>query len=327
MVHAVVAVIAMIFMLMISGALMLFSDYMKAALYIKVFFLNLIWFIVATGFKEYDVYYPDVFGNKWLNFLLMATAFMLLTFEISRFVKLRNAVLLTVGTVTHMFIALMIVNFCGGMPGWAVSVYLTISSCIIFGIHLAAIYGGKNTEAGGFVSRALAGILMMPAPFLITSGCMLTLSSNNDKIINTMPLKDFIQQVYVMEYFGRKSRGVKRELVHLGDLLEIAADIRCGIVPVERDSDLESLDIRNGLAVFLDVRESEDVSVALLEQSALYGIVVISVCELEAEIAALLVPGDLDHGLICSFAGSAIPDLSILELSLVSFGTVFVDLV
>ena len=196
MVHAVVAVIAIIFLLMIYGALMLFSDYMKAALYIKVFFLNLIWFIVATGFKEYDVYYPDVFGNKWLNFLLMATAFMLLTFEISRFVKLRNAVLLTVGTVTHMFIALMIVNFCGGMPGWAVSVYLTISSCIIFGIHLAAIYGGKNTEAGGFVSRALAGILMMPAPFLITSGCMLTLSSNNEKIINTMPLKDFIQQVY-----------------------------------------------------------------------------------------------------------------------------------
>ena len=196
MVYAVVAVIAMIFLLMLYGALMLFTDYIKAAPYIKVMFLNLVWFMISTGYKEYDIYYPSVFGNKWFNLLLMTVAFMLLTFEISKFVKLRNALIISTGAVTHLIVASLILNFCGGLPGWAAAVYLTVSSLIVLGIHLSAIYGGKNTVAGNFFSRVLAGLVMMPAPFIITSTCLLALSSDNKNVIDTMPLGEFIERVY-----------------------------------------------------------------------------------------------------------------------------------
>ena len=196
MVYAVVAVIAMIFLLMLYGALMLFTDYIKAAPYIKVMFLNLVWFMISTGYKEYDIYYPSVFGNKWFNLLLMTVAFMLLTFEISKFIKLRNALIISTGAVTHLIVASLILNFCGGLPGWAAAVYLTVSSLIVLGIHLSAIYGGKNTVAGNFFSRVLAGLVMMPAPFIITSTCLLALSSDNKNVIDTMPLGEFIERVY-----------------------------------------------------------------------------------------------------------------------------------
>ena len=196
MVYAVVAVIAMIFLLMLYGALMLFTDYIKAAPYIKVMFLNLVWFMISTGYKEYDIYYPSVFGNKWFNLLLMTVAFMLLTFEISKFIKLRNALIISTGAVTHLIVASLILNFCGGLPGWAAAVYLTVSSLIVLGIHLSAIYGGKNTVAGNFFSRVLAGLVMMPAPFIITSTCLLALSSDNKNVIDTMPLREFIERVY-----------------------------------------------------------------------------------------------------------------------------------
>ena len=195
MVYAVVAVIAMIFLLMLYGALMLFTDYIKAAPYIKVMFLNLVWFMISTGYKEYDIYYPSVFGNKWFNLLLMTVAFMLLTFEISKFIKLRNALIISTGAVTHLIVASLILNFCGGLPGWAAAVYLTVSSLIVLGIHLSAIYGGKNTVAGNFFSRVLAGLVMMPAPFIITSTCLLALSSDNKNVIDTMPLGEFIERV------------------------------------------------------------------------------------------------------------------------------------
>ena len=196
MVYAVVAVIAMIFLLMLYGALMLFTDYIKAAPYIKVMFLNFVWFMISTGYKEYDIYYPSVFGNKWFNLLLMTVAFMLLTFEISKFIKLRNALIISTGAVTHLIVASLILNFCGGLPGWAAAVYLTVSSLIVLGIHLSAIYGGKNTVAGNFFSRVLAGLVMMPAPFIITSTCLLALSSDNKNVIDTMPLGEFIERVY-----------------------------------------------------------------------------------------------------------------------------------
>ncbi|MBO4511032.1 MAG: DnaJ domain-containing protein [Lachnospiraceae bacterium] len=196
MVHAVIAVIAMIFLLIFYGALMLFTDYIKAAPYFKVMLLNCAWFMIATGYKEYDLYYPTVFENKWFNLLLMTSAFMLLIFEISKFVKLRNALVISTGAITHLIVASLILNFCGGLPGWAVAVYLTVSSLIVLGIHLSAIYGGKNTAPGNFFSRVLAGIVMMPAPFVITSTCLLALSSDSKKVIETMPLGEFIERVY-----------------------------------------------------------------------------------------------------------------------------------
>ena len=138
----------------------------------------------SSRYKEYDIYYPSVFGNKWFNLLLMTVAFMLLTFEISKFIKLRNALIISTGAVTHLIVASLILNFCGGLPGWAAAVYLTVSSLIVLGIHLSAIYGGKNTVAGNFFSRVLAGLVMMPAPFIITSTCLLALSSDNKNVID-----------------------------------------------------------------------------------------------------------------------------------------------
>ena len=196
MVNAVIAVIAMIFLLIFYGALMLFTDYIKTAPYIKVLLLNCVWFMIATSYKEYDIYYPTVFGNKWFNLLLMTLAFMLLIFEISKFAKLRNALVISTGAITHLIVATLILNFCGGLPGWAAAVYLTVSSLIVFGIHLSAIYGGKNTEPGNFFSRVLAGLVMMPAPFIITITCLLSLSSDNSQVIETMPLGEFIERVY-----------------------------------------------------------------------------------------------------------------------------------
>ena len=196
MVYAVVAVVAMVFMLMLYGALMLFTDYIKSALYIKLQFLNLVWFMVSTGYKEYDIYYPTVFDNKWFNFILMAAAFLLIALEVSKLVKLRNALVISTGAATHLICAAMVLNFCKGLPGWAAAVYFTVSSCIVLGIHLSAIYGAKNTAPGGFVSRFLAGLLMMPGPFIITSVGLLSLSSNNDRVIDTMPFDEFIQRVY-----------------------------------------------------------------------------------------------------------------------------------
>ena len=145
MVYAVIAVIIMIFMLLLYGALMLFSDYIKVALYVKAIFINFVWFVVATSYKKYDIYYPSVFDNKWFNFLLMTVAIILIVFEISRFVKLRNGLIISLGSVSHLMISVMLLNFCGGLPGWAASIYLTVSSCVVLGIHLAAIYGGNNT--------------------------------------------------------------------------------------------------------------------------------------------------------------------------------------
>ena len=147
-------------------------------------------------YKEYDLYYPSVFENKWFNFLLVSVGILLLVFEISRYIKLRNAFVISMGAVTHLIIAAMILNFCGGVPGWAAAVYLVVSSCIVLGIHFSAIYVGKNTAPGNFISRLLAGILLTPAPFLITSAGMVAASSNSEVIINTMPFKEFINRVY-----------------------------------------------------------------------------------------------------------------------------------
>jgi len=196
MIYTIIAVAVMIVILLIYGAIMLFTDYIKIASYVKAMIINIAWFIVATGYRDYDIYYPDVFGDKWLNFGLTTVAMLLLVFEISKFIKLRNAFLISSGTVTHLLISLVILNFCGGVPGWVASVYLTVSSCIVLGIHIAAIYNAKTVIPGNIFSRLLAGILIMPAPFLITSACMLSVSTNREKVIDLLPFKEFVNRLY-----------------------------------------------------------------------------------------------------------------------------------
>ncbi|MCR5204047.1 MAG: J domain-containing protein [Lachnospiraceae bacterium] len=196
MIYAVVAVIAIIFVLLLYGALMLFTDYINVTLYIKFLFLNFVWFMVSTGYKEYDIYYPNVFNQKWFNFIFISAGFLLLAFELNKLVKLRNALIISTGAVTHLIIALMVLNFCGGLPGWAATVYLTITSVIVIGIHLSAIYGGKNSAPSGFMSRFLAGLLMMPGPFIITSTGLFIMSSDNKHVIDVMPFNEFIERVY-----------------------------------------------------------------------------------------------------------------------------------
>ncbi|MBR4343870.1 MAG: J domain-containing protein [Lachnospiraceae bacterium] len=196
MIHAVIAVIVMVVILLIYGAMMLFTDYIKVTSYAKGMIINIAWFFMATGYAGYEVYYPSIFENKWLNFAFMTAGILLIVFEISKFVKLRNAFVISAGTVTHLLISIMILNFIGGIPGWAATIYLVVSSCIVLAIHIAAVYVGKNTEPGNFVSRVLAGLLMMPAPFLITSAGMLASQLKTDYVIKAVPLKEFIRQVY-----------------------------------------------------------------------------------------------------------------------------------
>lgn len=196
MIHTIIAVVVMIVLLMLYGTLMLFTDYIKVSAYLKGILINFIWFLVAEGYGGYDIYYPDIFEQKWLNFALMTIAIMLIVFEISKYVKLRNAFVISVGTAEHMLIAVTIMNFCGGFPGLVAALYFTISALIVLGIHIAAIYGGKHTVSDSFMSRLLAGILFMPAPFIITSGCLMFLDSNKDKSIEVMPLGEFVHKVF-----------------------------------------------------------------------------------------------------------------------------------
>ena len=71
MIHAVSAVIIMIVLLLLYGTMMLFTDYIKISSYLKGVFLNCIWFLVAEGYSEYEIYYPQIFENRWLNFFIM----------------------------------------------------------------------------------------------------------------------------------------------------------------------------------------------------------------------------------------------------------------
>lgn len=196
MIHAVTAVIIMIVLLLLYGSMMLFTDYIKISSYLKGVFLNCIWFLVAEGYSEYEIYYPEIFENRWLNFFIMNVAILLLVFEVSKYIKLRNAFLVSFGTAEHMIIAFMIMNFCGGFPGWAASIFYTVSALIVLGIHLAAIYGGKNTSTESFMSRFLAGLLLMPSPFMITAGCLMLIGTNKGKILEAEPLMDFIYRVF-----------------------------------------------------------------------------------------------------------------------------------
>ncbi len=196
MVHAVTAVIIMIAILLLYGAIMLFTEYFKVATYFKAMLINFAWFYFSLGYSKFDIYYPTIFENKWLNFLIMSMMFLLIAFEISKYPKLRNAFIISTGTVIHIALAVLILNFCGGAPGWMTAVYIGVSSCIIVGIFLIAIYGGKNTEPSSFMSRLLAGILAMPSPFIIVSSCMVTASSNRDMIIESMSFEDFIYRLY-----------------------------------------------------------------------------------------------------------------------------------
>ena len=196
MIHVVTAVIIMIVLLLLYGTMMLFTDYIKISSYLKGVFLNCIWFLVAEGYGEYDIYYPEIFENRWLNFFIMNVAILLLVFEVSKYIKLRNAFLVSFGTAEHLIVAFMIMNFCGGFPGWAASIFYTVSALIVLGIHLSAIYGGKNTSTESFMSRFLAGVLLMPSPFIITSGCMMLADSNKGKTLEAEPFMDFIYRVF-----------------------------------------------------------------------------------------------------------------------------------
>ena len=196
MIHAVTAVIIMIVLLLLYGTMMLFTDYIKISSYLKGVFLNCIWFLVAEGYSDYDIYYPEIFENRWLNFFIMNVAILLLVFEVSKYIKLRNAFLVSFGTAEHMILAFMIMNFCGGFPGWAASIFYTVSALIVLGIHLSAIYGGKNTSMESFMSRFLAGILLMPSPFMITAGCLMLIDTNKGKVIEAEPFMDFVYRVF-----------------------------------------------------------------------------------------------------------------------------------
>ena len=196
MIHVVTAVIIMIVLLLLYGTMMLFTDYIKISSYLKGVFLNCIWFLVAEGYGEYEIYYPEIFENRWLNFFIMNVAILLLVFEVSKYIKLRNAFLVSFGTAEHLIVAFMIMNFCGGFPGWAASIFYTVSALIVLGIHISAIYGGKNTSTESFMSRFLAGILLMPAPFIITSGCLMLIDSNKGKTIEAEPFMDFVYRVF-----------------------------------------------------------------------------------------------------------------------------------
>ncbi|MBP5532387.1 MAG: DnaJ domain-containing protein [Lachnospiraceae bacterium] len=196
MIHAVTAVIIMIVLLLLYGTMMLFTDYIKISSYLKGVFLNCIWFLVAEGYSDYDIYYPEIFENRWLNFFIMNVAILLLVFEVSKYIKLRNAFLVSFGTAEHMILAFMIMNFCGGFPGWAASIFYTVSALIVLGIHLSAIYGGKNTSTESFMSRFLAGILLMPSPFMITAGCLMLIDTNKGKVIEAEPFMDFVYRVF-----------------------------------------------------------------------------------------------------------------------------------
>jgi len=196
MIHAVSAVIIMIVLLLLYGTMMLFTDYIKISSYLKGIFLNCIWFLVAEGYSEYEIYYPQIFENRWLNFFIMNVAILLLVFEVSKYIKLRNAFLVSFGTAEHMIITFMIMNFCDGLPGWAASIYYTVSALIVLGIHISAIYGGKNTSTESFMSRFLAGILLMPSPFMITTGCLMLIGTNKGKVIEAEPFMDFVYRVF-----------------------------------------------------------------------------------------------------------------------------------
>ena len=211
MMHSIVAVGIMIALLLLYGAIMLFTDYIKVASYINVLFINVAWFYVATGYKGYDVYYPTVFDNKWLNLLLMTVGFMLMVYELSKFIKLRNSFMISTGMVSHLVICIMILNFCNEVPEWGQVLFVVISSLIVFGIDISAIYTGKNTEPGHIASRILAGILLMPTPFLITSAGLLVSKVRDSVHIEPISFDAFIQQIYdfirnpEFNYSGRAS--------------------------------------------------------------------------------------------------------------------------
>ena len=211
MMHSIVAVGIMIAILLLYGAIMLFTDYIKIASYINALFINAAWFYVSTGYKGYDVYYPTVFENKWLNLLLMTVGFMLMVYELSKFIKLRNSFMISTGMVSHLVICFLILSFCNEVPEWAQVLLVVISSLIVFGIDISAIYTGKNTEPGHIASRILAGILLMPTPFLITSAGLLIPKVNDSIYIEPISFDDFIHRIYdflknpEFNYSGRTS--------------------------------------------------------------------------------------------------------------------------
>lgn len=196
MMHSIVAVGIMIAILLLYGAIMLFTDYIKVASYINALFINFAWFYVATGYKGYDIYYPSVFENKWLNLLLMTVGFMLMVYELSKFIKLRNSFMISTGMVSHLIICVLILNFCNEIPEWAAVLIVIISSLIVFGIDISAIYTGNNTEPGHVFSRILAGILLMPTPFLITCAGLLMSRVKDSISIEPISFDDFIHQIY-----------------------------------------------------------------------------------------------------------------------------------
>lgn len=211
MMHSIVAVGIMIAILLLYGAIMLFTDYIKIASYINALFINVAWFYLATGHKGYDLYYPSVFDNKWLNLLLMTVGFMLMVYELSKFMKLRNSFMISTGMISHLVICFLILSFCNEVPEWAQVLLVVISSLIVFGIDISAIYTGKNTEPGHIASRILAGILLMPTPFLITSAGLLIPKVNDSIYIEPISFDDFIHRIYdflknpEFNYSGRTS--------------------------------------------------------------------------------------------------------------------------
>lgn len=173
---------------------LLFTDFfVKTASYLNVMVINYFWFSASQTVYGYEVYYPDLFGNRWINFSLCSAALLFLTYLMTRLKEIRSAYLITSGALCMLtsfgviFEKVVLGDFPGTqhvtaeeLSGWVEPLFVGIGVLVIVAVLFIVSRRPENDEPGNFYWRFFACIILAPAPFALMGALLLRQSNSTE---------------------------------------------------------------------------------------------------------------------------------------------------
>lgn len=167
--------------IILYGILLYTTSYIKGASYVNALMLNTLWFLASRRVSEYDIWYPSLLQNIWVNFAILCIIFLVVTGVLMKVNKVRTTLFLTMGTLNAMFISLTMILYSEDFPEDIRLLCVCGFSILVLMLQIGAVIKKKYDRPGTFYSRFFASVILFVLP-LALSMLLFIMKNENHRI-------------------------------------------------------------------------------------------------------------------------------------------------
>ncbi len=167
--------------IILYGILLYTTSYIKGASYVNALMLNTLWFLASRRVSEYDIWYPSLLQNIWVNFAILCIIFLVVTGVLMKVNKVRTTLFLTMGTLNAMFISLTMILYSEDFSEDIRLLCVCGFSILVLMLQIGAVIKKKYDRPGTFYSRFFASVILFVLP-LALSMLLFIMKNENHRI-------------------------------------------------------------------------------------------------------------------------------------------------